>query len=162
MLTQMTLLLLLLLFPCSYEECVGPGATQIYIPTDDPPPYSLTDPCQAACREDRPDPHDPHTYLDMEGEGLSAGGDRGGASWVAAGGGASHYPVGLYELHRQPIASISLSTLPMEEAPPYEVVVGGGTNQNQPIPLIPMDLLKHSGEESRDSPQHTPVSQRIL
>uniref|UniRef100_A0A8C3UHA8 BEAN1 n=1 Tax=Catharus ustulatus TaxID=91951 RepID=A0A8C3UHA8_CATUS len=31
--------------PC-YDECVGPGATQIYIPADDPPPYSLTDPCQ--------------------------------------------------------------------------------------------------------------------
>ncbi|NXR60963.1 BEAN1 protein, partial [Rhadina sibilatrix] len=31
--------------PC-YDECVGPGATQIYIPTDDPPPYSLTDPYQ--------------------------------------------------------------------------------------------------------------------
>ncbi|NXA45565.1 BEAN1 protein, partial [Nothocercus julius] len=30
--------------PC-YDECVGPGATQIYIPTDDPPPYSLMDPC---------------------------------------------------------------------------------------------------------------------
>lgn len=33
-------------FSFSYDECVGPGATQIYIPTDDPPPYSLTDPCQ--------------------------------------------------------------------------------------------------------------------
>ncbi|XP_064243119.1 protein BEAN1 isoform X1 [Passer domesticus] len=32
--------------PPRYDECVGPGATQIYIPTDDPPPYSLTDPCQ--------------------------------------------------------------------------------------------------------------------
>ncbi|NWV84599.1 BEAN1 protein, partial [Dasyornis broadbenti] len=31
--------------PC-YDECMGPGATQIYIPTDDPPPYSLMDPCQ--------------------------------------------------------------------------------------------------------------------
>ncbi|NXQ61911.1 BEAN1 protein, partial [Anthoscopus minutus] len=31
--------------PC-YDECVGPGATQIYIPTDDPPPYSVMDPCQ--------------------------------------------------------------------------------------------------------------------
>ncbi|XP_055002513.1 protein BEAN1 isoform X1 [Sorex araneus] len=29
--------------PPSYEECVGPGATQLYIPTDAPPPYSLTD-----------------------------------------------------------------------------------------------------------------------
>ncbi|NXC96217.1 BEAN1 protein, partial [Certhia familiaris] len=36
--------------PC-YDECVGPGATQIYIPTDDPPPYSLTDPFQ---RNERP------------------------------------------------------------------------------------------------------------
>uniref|UniRef100_A0A8C6YWZ2 BEAN1 protein n=1 Tax=Nothoprocta perdicaria TaxID=30464 RepID=A0A8C6YWZ2_NOTPE len=38
--------------PC-YDECVGPGATQIYIPTDDPPPYSLTDPCHrgAAARD---------------------------------------------------------------------------------------------------------------
>lgn len=35
-----------LFFFFSYDECVGPGATQIYIPTDDPPPYSLTDPCQ--------------------------------------------------------------------------------------------------------------------
>ncbi|NXK42282.1 BEAN1 protein, partial [Piprites chloris] len=32
--------------PPRYDECVGPGATQIYIPTDDPPPYSLMDPCQ--------------------------------------------------------------------------------------------------------------------
>uniref|UniRef100_A0A8B9BYR2 Brain expressed associated with NEDD4 1 n=1 Tax=Anser brachyrhynchus TaxID=132585 RepID=A0A8B9BYR2_9AVES len=32
--------------PPRYDECVGPGATQMYIPTDDPPPYSLTDPCQ--------------------------------------------------------------------------------------------------------------------
>ncbi|XP_008700787.2 protein BEAN1 [Ursus maritimus] len=29
--------------PPGYEECVGPGATQLYIPTDAPPPYSLTD-----------------------------------------------------------------------------------------------------------------------
>lgn len=33
-----------LFFP-SYEECVGPGATQLYVPTDAPPPYSLTDSC---------------------------------------------------------------------------------------------------------------------
>ncbi|XP_029781955.1 protein BEAN1-like [Suricata suricatta] len=29
--------------PPGYEECVGPGATQLYIPMDAPPPYSLTD-----------------------------------------------------------------------------------------------------------------------
>ncbi|KAM7057890.1 protein BEAN1 [Molossus nigricans] len=28
--------------PC-YEECMGPGATQLYLPTDAPPPYSLID-----------------------------------------------------------------------------------------------------------------------
>ncbi|XP_058848692.1 protein BEAN1-like isoform X3 [Acipenser ruthenus] len=46
--------------PPHYEECVGPGATQIYIPTDDPPPYSLNDPCQEI--ETQP----PHTCLEME------------------------------------------------------------------------------------------------
>ncbi|KAM5296806.1 protein BEAN1 [Glossophaga mutica] len=29
--------------PPRYEECMGPGATQMYLPTDAPPPYSLTD-----------------------------------------------------------------------------------------------------------------------
>uniref|UniRef100_G3T430 Brain expressed associated with NEDD4 1 n=2 Tax=Loxodonta africana TaxID=9785 RepID=G3T430_LOXAF len=33
--------------PPGYEECMGPGATQLYIPTDAPPPYSLTDSCPA-------------------------------------------------------------------------------------------------------------------
>ncbi|XP_023445271.2 protein BEAN1 [Dasypus novemcinctus] len=33
--------------PPGYEECVGPGATQLYLPTDAPPPYSLTDSCPA-------------------------------------------------------------------------------------------------------------------
>ncbi|XP_012585885.1 PREDICTED: protein BEAN1 [Condylura cristata] len=31
--------------PPGYEECMGPGATQLYIPTDAPPPYSLTGSC---------------------------------------------------------------------------------------------------------------------
>ncbi|XP_031314188.1 protein BEAN1 isoform X1 [Camelus dromedarius] len=31
--------------PPGYDECVGPGATQLYVPTDAPPPYSLTDSC---------------------------------------------------------------------------------------------------------------------
>ncbi|CAK6436653.1 unnamed protein product [Pipistrellus nathusii] len=29
--------------PPSYEECTGPGATQLYLPTEAPPPYSPTD-----------------------------------------------------------------------------------------------------------------------
>ncbi|XP_004843167.1 protein BEAN1 [Heterocephalus glaber] len=31
--------------PPGYEECVGPGATQLYVPMDAPPPYSLTASC---------------------------------------------------------------------------------------------------------------------
>ncbi|MEE6499832.1 hypothetical protein FKM82_003605 [Ascaphus truei] len=30
--------------PPRYDDCVGPGVTAIYLPTDDPPPYSLEDP----------------------------------------------------------------------------------------------------------------------
>nr|XP_051702821.1 protein BEAN1 [Oryctolagus cuniculus] len=31
--------------PPGYEECVGPRATELYVPTDAPPPYSLTGSC---------------------------------------------------------------------------------------------------------------------
>uniref|UniRef100_A0AAY5KVI8 Brain expressed, associated with NEDD4, 1 n=2 Tax=Esox lucius TaxID=8010 RepID=A0AAY5KVI8_ESOLU len=133
--------------PPHYDQCVGPGATQIYVPTDDPPPYSLTDPCQRG--------HQQADYTTLEMEEPSAG-----ASWVSASSAAaSHYPIRLTELRQQPIASISLSAFPLEEAPPYEAVVRG---QNQPIPLMPMDLLKHPSEDSH-SPQRAPaLAHRIL
>uniref|UniRef100_A0A8C4H098 Brain expressed, associated with NEDD4, 1 n=1 Tax=Dicentrarchus labrax TaxID=13489 RepID=A0A8C4H098_DICLA len=63
--------------PPRYDECVGPGSTQIYIPTDDPPPYSLLDPCQ---------------------RGTSAS-----AAWFSP----SHYPLGLQGQEHQHIAAIS-------------------------------------------------------
>ncbi|XP_036399866.1 protein BEAN1-like [Megalops cyprinoides] len=128
--------------PPLYEECVGPGATQIYVPTDDPPPYSVTDPCQGGDL--------PGTHAGVEMDELP-----GGASWVM-GGVSSQHPIGLHELRQQPIASISLSALPLEEVPPYEAVV---SEQNRPIPLIPTDLLKHGSSDG--SPQQ-PVSNRIL
>ncbi|KAJ8400446.1 hypothetical protein AAFF_G00395700 [Aldrovandia affinis] len=112
--------------PPHYEECVGPGATQIYVPTDDPPPYSLTDPHQGR------DVPAMHSSLEIE-EGASSVMGR-----------------------LQPIASISLSALLLEDAPPYEAIAGG---QSQPIPLIPMDLLKHTSAHT--SPQR-PVSHRTL
>ncbi|XP_075693254.1 protein BEAN1 [Rhinoderma darwinii] len=31
-------------YPPCYEDCVGPGTLEIYLPEDDPPPYSLEDP----------------------------------------------------------------------------------------------------------------------
>ncbi|KAI1904086.1 hypothetical protein AGOR_G00002050 [Albula goreensis] len=115
--------------PPQYEECVGPGATQIYVPTDDPPPYSLTDPCQGRDMS--------ATLSSLEMEEVS-----GGASSVTG------------RLH--PIASISLSAFPLEDAPPYETVV---SSPCQPIPLIPTDLLKHA---SVDTSSQQPVSQRTL
>ncbi|XP_018421954.1 PREDICTED: protein BEAN1 isoform X2 [Nanorana parkeri] len=33
-------------FPPRYDECVGPGTSGSYLPTDEPPPYSLEDPQQ--------------------------------------------------------------------------------------------------------------------
>ncbi|XP_067105545.1 protein BEAN1 [Osmerus mordax] len=124
--------------PPHYEECVGPGATQIYVPTDDPPPYSLTDPCQQ-------DQETPYRSLETSAS----------ASWLAPST-ASHYPIRLQDLRRQPITSISLSTLPQEDAPPYEAVVH---EQNQPLPLMPLDVLKYQSENSLP-PQ--PDQHRIL
>ncbi|KAL1007089.1 hypothetical protein UPYG_G00081730 [Umbra pygmaea] len=134
--------------PPHYDECVGPGATQIYVPTDDPPPYSLMDPCQRVRQQ--------VNYTSLEMGETSAGA---GASWVSASSAAtsSHYPIRLQELRHQQIASISLSALPLEEAPPYEAVVRG---QNQPLPLMPMEQLKHPSEDSH-SPQRAPAH-RIL
>ncbi|CAN2389483.1 1 [Pristimantis euphronides] len=31
-------------YPPCYEDCVGPGTLEIYLPAEDPPPYSLEDP----------------------------------------------------------------------------------------------------------------------
>lgn len=121
----------------SYDECVGPGSTQIYIPTDDPPPYSLLDPCQAATEQEEQPRYsgpDPSPYC---------GESSAGAAWFSP----SPYPLGLQE--PQHVASISL---PLEAAPPYESVLA---DQGQPLPLMPCDLYKHQSEREDDgnSPQ---------
>lgn len=107
-------------FSFSYDECVGPGATQIYIPTDDPPPYSFTDPCQR---------NEISINISLEEE--AAPGTTGQAA---------NYAVRLQDL-QQPISSISLSSLTLEAAPLYEMVV---CEQNMPIPLVPLEVLKNS------------------
>uniref|UniRef100_H3AX18 Brain expressed associated with NEDD4 1 n=1 Tax=Latimeria chalumnae TaxID=7897 RepID=H3AX18_LATCH len=117
--------------PPQYEECVGPGPTQTYIPTDAPPPYSLTDPCQ---RNDVPQNVSPR----VEASGTT--------------GRASGHHIRLQEL-QQPISSVSLSSLPLDNAPPYETVV---SEHNIPIPLIPLDVLKNSSAE------YQPVFHRII
>lgn len=107
------------LFLFSYDECVGPGATQIHIPTDDPPPYSLTDPCQ-------------RTEIPLNSSLEEA------AAAAGTTGQAAHHAARLQEL-QQPISSISVSSL--EAAPRYEAVV---CEQNIPIPLVPVEVLKNS------------------
>lgn len=106
--------------PPRYDECVGPRATQTYIPTDDPPPYSLIDPCQ-------------QNYFAIDipwEEEASPGTPRRAARCL----------VGLHDLV-QPITSVSLSSsFPMEAAPPYETVVH---EPNTPIPLVPLEALKN-------------------
>lgn len=100
---------------------MGPGATQIYIPTDDPPPYSLTDPCQ---RSEIP------TNISLEEQEEAAG----------TAGQAAHHTTRL-QGWQQPTPSISLSPLPTEAAPRYEAVV---CEHNIPIPLVPVEVLKNS------------------
>uniref|UniRef100_A0A672IDF4 Brain expressed, associated with NEDD4, 1 n=1 Tax=Salarias fasciatus TaxID=181472 RepID=A0A672IDF4_SALFA len=124
--------------PPRYDECVGPGSTQIYIPTDDPPPYSLLDPCRAE-QEARPGHAPP------------------GASAGAARFSPSHQPPGLPEQEGRGVASISF---PVEAAPPYEAVLA---EQGQPLPLMPCDLDKHQSQQGDDGrSQPSPADQILL
>ncbi|XP_062817968.1 protein BEAN1 isoform X2 [Anolis carolinensis] len=114
--------------PPRYDECVGPEATQIYIPTDDPPPYSLIDPCQQN-----------GMTPSIAWRGGGGGGEMGpgtATEWDAG------HLLSLQDLP-QPIPSISLlsSSFPMEAAPPYETVVH---EQTTTLPLAQLDLLKNS------------------
>lgn len=136
-----------LLFSClhSYDECVGPGSSQIYLPTDDPPPYSLLDPCQRGSEEEgQPDySQDGPAYY---------GGSSEGAAWFSP----SHYPLGLQQQEQQHIASISF---PQEAAPSYESVLA---QQGQPLPLMPCALYKHQSERGDDGNSPLPGLNHIL
>ncbi|KAK7901348.1 hypothetical protein WMY93_018117 [Mugilogobius chulae] len=105
--------------PPRYEECVGPGATEIYIPTDDPPPYSLLDPCQgeAGPGEELSHTHHPNSTSSSSTNSSAS------TSWFSP--------------------NISSISYPMEEAPPYESVL---MDSSQPLPLMPCDLYKHQSE----------------
>lgn len=129
----------------SYDECVGPGSAQIYIPTDDPPPYSLLDPCQGRAAPEEQQPNDtrsaPSPYF---------GETSGSAAWFSP----SHYPLGLQA--QEHIASISF---PLEAAPPYESVLA---EQGQPLPLMPCDLYKHQTERGGDGNPRQQGANQIL
>ncbi|XP_037638896.1 protein BEAN1 [Sebastes umbrosus] len=135
--------------PPRYDECVGPGSAQIYIPTDDPPPYSLLDPCQRGSEQEEEQPGytglDPSPYCDG-GETSATS-----AAWLSP----SRYPLGLPD--HQHIASISF---PLEAAPPYESVLAeqGG----RPLPLMPCDLYKHQSETGDEGNSRPPGANQIL
>ncbi|KAI4898631.1 hypothetical protein NFI96_025992 [Prochilodus magdalenae] len=92
--------------PPRYDESVEHNAPPMYDPTEAPPPYSLTDPCRW---DGAPSP----PFYEVQ-EALSSD--------------ASAYPFGQRGFRDRSIASISSSPLPLEEAPPYEAVVGGSHN----------------------------------
>ncbi|KAM6430372.1 protein BEAN1 isoform 1-T1 [Liasis olivaceus] len=106
--------------PPRYDECVGPGAVQIYLPTEDPPPYSLIDPCQ---QNDVP---------------INNPLERGSTRTM----GRDPEDVVRVQDPHQPSMSLP-SSFPTDTAPPYEVVV---CEQNVPLPQVPLALLKDSAD----------------
>ncbi|XP_068423381.1 protein BEAN1 [Clinocottus analis] len=120
--------------PPRYDECVGQCPTQFYLPSDNPPPYSLLDPCQRGAEPGAEQPEDDAL------EETSAG----GGAWFSP----SDYPPPLPALrdHRQRVASVSFA--PPEAAPPYESVLSA--ERGQPLPLVPCDLYKHQSESGDD------------
>ncbi|XP_060767852.1 protein BEAN1 [Neoarius graeffei] len=80
--------------PPHYDECVGRDATQIFTPTDDPPPYS----------------HTSHTHTCIEGAELPEG------TWLAYTRVGSHHPIRLQDVS-------SVFVLSLDDLPPYEAVM---------------------------------------
>lgn len=116
--------------PPRYEECVGPGATEIYIPLDDPPPYSLLDPFQEATGHSGEEPNNPPhpSHPSHTSSSHTSGTDSpASTSWFSG----------------RHVSSISY---PLEEAPPYESVL---LDSGQPLPLAPMPCEFHKHPQSR-------------
>ncbi|XP_028325237.1 protein BEAN1 [Gouania willdenowi] len=128
--------------PPRYDECVS---DQIFTPTDDPPPYSLLDPCRRSSQQQQEEEHTSYTSTDHSPFPAGSSAD---ATWFSP----THDPLGLRHSTDQQIASISF---PLEAAPPYESVLA---EQGQPLPLMPCDLYKHQSEQADDgSSQQLPA-----
>lgn len=125
----------------SYDECVGPGSTQLYLPTDDPPPYSLLDPCQGGSELEE-------QSRDSRDGPACCGGSSEGAAWSPP----THGPPGLQHQEQQEQQRVASISFPQEAAPSYESVLA---EQGQPLPLMPCDLYKHQSEtgDGGNSPQ---------
>lgn len=114
--------------PPRYEECVGPGATEIYIPTDAPPPYSLLDPFQQQqpTGHSGEEPNNPSTTNNNNSttSTSSSGTDSpASTSWLSGG-------------------HVACISYPLEEAPPYESVLLESGQPLPPLPLMPCELYK--------------------
>ncbi|KAG9261207.1 protein BEAN1 [Astyanax mexicanus] len=104
--------------PPQYDECMESRAPPMYEPAEAPPPYSVTDPF----RWDHPSsPRLHHAHYDLQMELLPD---------------SSAYPIRQRHFRAWSVASIPPSPLPLEEAPPYEAVVGEAES-DRPIPLTP-------------------------
>ncbi|XP_023183683.1 protein BEAN1 isoform X1 [Xiphophorus maculatus] len=134
--------------PPRYDECVGPDLTQIYIPTGDPPPYSLLDPCWCPAGPEEQPPHSgPPDASQYCGETSAS------TAWSSSSSSASsHCSLGLHEQEQQHITCISF---PMEAAPPYDAVLG---EQGHPLPLMPCNLNKHSDRDYDENSQQLPAN----
>ncbi|XP_072373918.1 uncharacterized protein bean1 isoform X2 [Scyliorhinus torazame] len=119
--------------PPHYEDCVGHRQPDLYLPEEDPPPYSLTDPWQ----------RNHSTQRTTTEEEASPQRTRGPAS------GPTVPPN-----YQQVVSSISSTSLPMDQAPPYEQAVY--SRQDVALPLAPLGGLKDTPEECR------PVSRTIV
>ncbi|KAM9810085.1 protein BEAN1-like isoform X2 [Syngnathus typhle] len=110
--------------PPRYDECVGPGCTHLYIPTDDPPPYSLCDPRQ------------------NESEGAEEGPSTAGTASPP-----SAYP------RIASISFPSEAAPPYEVVPPYEAVVAehGQPLPLVPCDLSKYQTERHTDANRRQS-----------
>ncbi|XP_072451933.1 uncharacterized protein bean1 [Chiloscyllium punctatum] len=119
--------------PPHYEECVSHRAPDLYLPEEDPPPYSLTDPHQ---RNDSTLREPPEEETRPQGPG--------NPPRVAS------FP----SESQQVVMSISSSSMPLDLAPPYEQVVFD--RQEVALPLSTAGELKDTPEECR------PISRTIV
>ncbi|XP_062923585.1 protein BEAN1 isoform X3 [Mobula hypostoma] len=111
--------------PPHYEDCVRDAGPGMYLPEDDPPPYSLTDPWQ------RPAPRLPS---ERESAVLESG-DR------------TDGPAMAPESQQEAVSSVSTTSLPSAQAPPYERVARRG--RDVALPMIPQAELKETAGEGR-------------
>uniref|UniRef100_A0AAV2JM45 Uncharacterized protein n=1 Tax=Knipowitschia caucasica TaxID=637954 RepID=A0AAV2JM45_KNICA len=101
---------------------MGTSSSDMHLPTEDPPPYSLLDPFAGEAGQGE----EPHHSSSMDLPPTAT------SSWFSC---APHY----YS---------SISYPPTEEAPPYEAAL---LDSSRPLPLTPCELFKHQSEAREEA-----------